>query len=243
VGLVLNKIEALGLMENTVIVFTGDNGGVVSGDDYSTSNLPLRGGKGMQWEGGFRVPLIIWSPDCKAGSISKIPAIGTDFYPTFLDLAKIPLMPAQHADGRSLVPALKGKDMADRYFYWHYPHYGNQGGEPSSVVQYGKWKLIYYYEDGRNELYNLAIDPTESETLNAQYPDKVKELSENLHSWLVQVQAKYPQPDMKYDPLKENEFKQQVIKVLLPKLEAKRLQELNKNYVPNKDWWGSATID
>ncbi len=196
VGVLLDKLEALGLMENTVVVFTGDNGGVCSGDDYSSSNSPLRGGKGMQWEGGFRVPVIMYAPGCKPG-VSATPAIGTDFYPTFLDMAKIPLMPQQHVDGRSLLPALKGEAMADRYFYWHYPHYGNQGGEPSSVVQYGKWKLIHYYEDGRNELYNLEIDPTESETLNAQYPDKVKELSENLKTWLVSVQAKYPRPDMK----------------------------------------------
>lgn len=243
VGVLLDELEELGLMKNTVVVFTGDNGGVCSGDDYSSSNLPLRGGKGMQWEGGFRVPVIICAPGYKSGTITKIPAIGTDFYPTFLDMANIPFMPRQHADGRSLLPALKGQDMADRYFYWHYPHYGNQGGEPSSVVQYGKWKLIHYYEDDRNELYNLEIDPTESETLNAQYPDKVKELSENLNIWLVSVQAKYPQPDMKYDPLKETQFKAQVKKVLLPQLEAKRIQELNKNYVPNKDWWGSTTVD
>ena len=102
---------------------------------------------------------------------------GADLYPTFLDMAGIPLMPGQHQDGVSLLPLLQGKSIPERALYWHYPHYGNQGGEPSSIIRQGDWKLIHYYEDGRDELYNLRIDETESEPLNVQYPEKVEFLS------------------------------------------------------------------
>lgn len=135
VGVVLDKLEELGLMENTLIIFTGDNGGVSSGDNYSTSCLPLRGGKGRQWEGGLRVPLIIQDPNCSLrGTMTDVPAIGTDFYPTILEYVGLPLLPEQHVDGRSLIPILKGEKFSSRALYWHYPHYGNQGGEPSSVT-------------------------------------------------------------------------------------------------------------
>lgn len=170
VGVVLAKLHELGLDENTIIVFTSDNGGVSSGDAYATSNYPLRGGKGRQWEGGIRVPLFIDFPgNTLKGDSCVVPVTGADLYPTFLDMAGIPLMPGQHQDGVSLLPLLQGKSIPERALYWHYPHYGNQGGEPSSIIRQGDWKLIHYYEDGRDELYNLRIDETESEPLNVQY--------------------------------------------------------------------------
>lgn len=244
VGVVLDKLEELGLMENTLIILTGDNGGVSSGDNYSTSCLPLRGGKGRQWEGGLRVPYIIQAPGMAKGTTSAVPVIGTDFYPTILEYAGLPLHPEQHQDGQSLMPLLKGEtSLPARSLYWHYPHYGNQGGEPSSVIRDGDWKLIHYYEDGRNELYNLSIDPTESEPLNAQYPEKVSFLSKKLSVWLTEVGARMPQADPEYDPQKEAAYKLKQQTETLNRLEEERKRQLSEDFQPNKDWWGSQTVD
>ena len=159
VGMVMDKLKETGLDKNTVVIFTSDNGGVSSGDAFATSLLPFRGGKGRQWEGGIREPFIIHVPGMTPpGSSSQVPVIGMDFYPTMLQLAGLPQMPKQHVDGVSLVPLLKGGEIEERDLFWHYPHYGNQGGEPSSIIRSGDWKLIYYHEDGRDELYNLADD-------------------------------------------------------------------------------------
>ena len=243
VGVVLDRLEKLGLDKNTIIIFTSDNGGVSSGDAYSTSNLPLRGGKGRQWEGGIRVPLLIQIPDSNnKGTICDVPVSGADFYPTFLDMAGISLIPQQHVDGVSVKPLLEGKAIAPRALYWHYPHYGNQGGEPSSIIRDGDWKLIHYYEDGRNELYNLKIDETESEPLNIQYPDRVDFLSKKLSLWLTEVNAQYPVADMEYDPVKESLYKSRQPDNKR-NLEQERGQMLSPDYKPNADWWGSCTVD
>ncbi|MDH6534112.1 DUF4976 domain-containing protein [Parabacteroides sp. 52] len=245
VGLVLNKLEELGLDKNTIIVFTSDNGGVSSGDAYATSNLPLRGGKGRQWEGGFRVPLLMQYPGCKEpGSTCDVPVTGADFFPTFLDMAGLPLLPEQHVDGVSIRPLLvEGQTIAPRALYWHYPHYGNQGGEPSSVIRDGDWKLIHYYEDNRDELYNLRIDPSEAEPLNAQYPDKVEYLGKKLAVWLTDVDARYPVPDPQYDPVQERAYKQKQQTQVKERLEKQRMEMLDNHYRPNADWWGSFTMD
>lgn len=244
VGIVLDKLRELGLDENTIVVFTSDNGGVSSGDDYATSNLPLRGGKGRQWEGGFRVPILIQYPGhIQAGATCDIPVTGADFYPTFLDLAKLPLLPDQHRDGVSIKPLLRGGTISERSLYWHYPHYGNQGGEPSSVIRDGEWKLIHYYEDGRNELYNLRIDETEAEPLNAQYPEKVDDLSKKLSVWLTDTGARYPEIDPLYDPLLESQYIQRQQTVTKERLENQRKEMLDNAYKPNANWWGSSTID
>lgn len=244
VGIVLEQLRVSGLEENTIVVFTSDNGGVSSGDAYSTSNLPLRGGKGRQWEGGFRVPVLVRFPGkVAAGTICDVPVIGTDFYPTFLDYAGIPLMPSQHCDGVSIRPLLEGKSIAPRPFFWHYPHYGNQGGEPSSVIREGDWKLIFYHEDGHCELYNLAKDPTESGHLNAQYPEKVQELRQKLADWLKEVNARMPQPDPMYDPRKEAEYWDRMRTRNWQNQEKTRKKQLQEEWRPNSDWWGSATKD
>ena len=204
----------------------------------------MRGGKGRQWEGGLRVPFIIQDPDCPLhGTTTDVPAIGTDFYPTILEYAGLPLLPEQHVDGQSLIPVLEGSELPSRALYWHYPHYGNQGGEPSSVIRDGDWKLIHYYEDGRNELYNLKIDETESEPLNAQYPDKVEFLSQKLSVWLTEAGAKYPTPDSQYDPVKEAAYKKRVQTDNLLRLEKERKQQLSPGFEPNKTWWDSKVIN
>lgn len=153
IGMVLDCLEENGLDDNTIVVFTSDNGGVSSGDNFSTSNLPLRGGKGYQWEGGIKEPYFIKVPWMDvAGNECPVPVTGADFYPTLLDLTGTPLRPEQHKDGVSLLPLLEGRRIADRPLFWHYPHYGNQGGDPSSIIREGDWKLIHYWEDENNTL-------------------------------------------------------------------------------------------
>lgn len=249
VGQVLNKLEELGLAENTIVIFTSDNGGVTSGDNYSTNLAPLRGGKGYQWEGGLRVPYLIYVPWMNHGGKKRdTPVIGMDFFPTLLDLADIPLRPDLHNDGVSLKPLLEGKTIAQRDLIWHYPHYGNQGGDPSAVIRSGPWKLIRYYEDGHEELYNVTKHPTESEQSKAPdfmpYSKIAKELSEKLTAALSSLPVLYPTPDPKYNAdsfrLKYQYFEQK----LMPRLEKQRKDFLRKDWQPNADWWGSqVTID
>ena len=243
IGIVLDQLKALGLDKNTLVVFTSDNGGVSSGDAFSTSNLPLRGGKGRQWEGGTRVPLIIRCPGVEQGKTCDVPVIGIDYFPTILDYLGLTPDPQNLLDGVSIIPLLHGQKIDNRLLYWHYPHYGNQGGEPSSSILDGDWKLIFYHEDGRNELYNLKTDESESEPLNAQFPGKVKELRMKLDKWLSEVKAKMPSADPLYDPNKEHQYKEKNRTVTLQNVEKSRMQMLSKDYQPNKDWWGSKTTN
>lgn len=243
IGIVLNQLKALGLDKNTLVIFTSDNGGVSSGDAFSTSNLPLRGGKGRQWEGGIRVPLIIRCPGVVQVKTCDVPVIGIDYFPTILDYLGLTTNPPNLLDGVSILRLLEGRKIDNRLLYWHYPHYGNQGGEPSSTVLDGDWKLIFYHEDGRNELYNLKIDESESEPLNARYPEKVKELRIKLDKWLLSVKAKMPVADLLYDPGKEHQYKERNRTITLQNVEKSRMLMLSKDYQPNKDWWGSKTTN
>ena len=239
VGLVMNKLKELKLDKNTIVIFTSDNGGVSSGDAFATACLPLRGGKGRQWEGGIRQPYYIVAPGVtKPGSTSSQFATGTDFYPTLLELARLKQLPAHHIDGISLVPALRG-ECSERLLYWHYPHYGNQGGEPSSIIRDGDHKLIRYYEDGHEELYNVKEDISEVHDIATINPDLVKKLSAKLTTHLTEVGAKIPKPDPRFNA----EKKAQQIKALHTKkkiqLEKQHANFLKPGYQPNKTWWGS----
>ncbi|HID21752.1 MAG TPA: sulfatase, partial [Planctomycetaceae bacterium] len=160
VGRVLEKLRQLGLEEKTIIFFMSDNGGLSTSEGLPTSNLPLRGGKGWVYEGGIREPFLIkWPGVTKPGSTCDVPVMSTDFYPTILEMAGLPLRPQQHQDGLSLVPLLKQTGTLRREaLYWHYPHYGNQGGFPGGAVRIGDWKLIERYEDGRVHLFHLKDD-------------------------------------------------------------------------------------
>jgi len=243
VGIVLSKLKELGLDKNTVVIFTSDNGGVSSGDSYSTSNLPFRGGKGRQWEGGIREPFFIHVPFMtQAGSICDMPVIGTDFYPTMLELAGLPFRPEQHLDGVSLVPLLQGGSIEKRDLFWHYPHYGNQGGEPSSIIRSGDWKLIHYYEDDRDELYDLAQDPVEQTDLAMSNPDVTSSLRKKLDTWLLETGAKLPRPDPRWKP----EFVQQKKEMSLKtqeNLEKQHGQFLDPDWQPDPTWYGSIPED
>ncbi len=240
IGLVLDSLEELGVDENTLIIFTSDNGGVNSGDNFSTSLKPLRGGKGTQWEGGIRVPLIISTPDNQgAGEKCDTPVSGIDFYPTIIDYIGLTQNKNQKIDGISITPLLDGDPIAERPLFWHYPHYGNQGGEPSGIVRKGEWKLIHYYEDDRLELYNLDIDLSELEPLNHLYPEKAEELNAILKEWLKETHAIMPTADPEYSPQKEAQLKENWRTKFLQAREKERINMLNPNWQPNADWWGS----
>jgi arylsulfatase A-like enzyme len=240
VGVVLNALKELGLDKNTIVIFTGDNGGVTSGDSYSTNNVPLRGGKGYQWEGGIREPYFIEVPWMKLdGKKCDFPVSGTDFYPTILDLAGLPLRPDQHNDGVSLLPLLKDEQIADRALIWHYPHYGNQGGDPSSIIRRGDWKLIHYYEDDHEELYNLKTDLSETTDVSAKNQNIVKRLHAELFDYLKKVGAHFPKKDPEYNAQSEKEFEQNIVNKLCPSLENQRKEMLSKDFDPKNNWWGS----
>lgn len=244
VGEVLNAIKASGLEGNTIVVFTSDNGGVASGDNFATSNLPLRGGKGYQYEGGIREPFFIKVPWLNSDGVENdLPVIGTDFYPTILDYANIELIPGQHMDGISLRPLLEGKDLkADRPLYWHYPHYGNQGGQPSSIIRKGDWKLIHYWEDGREELFHLPSDIAEQNNVLDDNQQLATDLGNQLKDWLREVGAKTPEMDPEYDADLALKRKERIVNEMLPRLEKERLNYLSKDFQPNEDWWGSKVM-
>ncbi|MEY4489030.1 MAG: Arylsulfatase precursor [Verrucomicrobiota bacterium] len=241
VGRVMQKLDELGLAKNTIVVFTSDNGGVTSGDSYSSSLLPYRGGKGRQWEGGTRVPLYIKAPGITApGSTCDTPVNGIDFYPTLLSLAGVTAPPIQTVDGVSLVPLLQGGTIAPRPLFWHYPHYGNQGGEPSSIIRSGDWKLIHNWEDGRNELYNLATDLGEKNDLATQATERTAQLWTELQAWFKQTGAKIPQLNPDYDPSWTAQ-KQKAALSLKKKLEKDHAEFLQPDWQPDPTWWNSQT--
>jgi arylsulfatase A-like enzyme len=241
VGIVLQSLRDNDLEENTIVVFTSDNGGVASGDAFSTSNAPLRGGKGYQWEGGIREPLVIKVPWLD-NAIQKIDVsvTGADFYPTLLDLVGVDLLPGQHTDGISLKPLLEGQQIeVKRPLYWHYPHYGNQGGDPSSIILEDHWKLIYYWENDVCELYNLLEDPREQHNVAPLHPDITKEKTDKLLNWLSAIGARYPKKDTLFDRQKYQARLQTLINEKLPTLERERQLMLSEDYEPDANWWGS----
>ena len=199
IGRITKRLHELGLDKNTVVIFTSDNGGLSTSEGSPTSNVPLRAGKGWLYEGGIREPMIVRAPGVtKKGSVCKTPVMSTDYYPTLLELAGLPLRPKQHVDGVNLVPALKGKNLPQRPLFWHYPHYSNQGGGPGGAVRLGDFKLIEWFEDGRVELYNVKNDIAESNDLSATMPEKASELVKMLRDWRKSVDAAMPTPNPDY---------------------------------------------
>lgn len=200
IGRVLAAVEKKGLAEQTVVVFTSDNGGVSTSEGHPTSNVPLRAGKGWPYEGGLRTPWIVVAPSVtKAGALCDTPVITNDLYPTLLDLAGLPLMPRQHCDGASLVPLLRGREFRrGAPLFWHYPHYSPQGGAPAGTIRDGDWKLIEWYEDGTLELFNLRRDLSEKHNLANREPERVKAMHAKLKAWRADVQAVMPTPNPDY---------------------------------------------
>jgi len=199
IGRLLAALDRLHLDGRTVVIFTSDNGGLATAEGHPTSNLPLRGGKGWPYEGGVREPLIIrWPGVTRPGSICDTPIISTDYYPTLLQMAGLPLRPQQHLDGVSLARLFNGEKLPERSLFWHYPHYGNQGGSPVGAVRRGDYKLIEWFEDMRVELYNLKKDGGEQHDLAAQEPREVEALRKQLHAWREDVKALMPKPNPAY---------------------------------------------
>ena len=231
----------MGLEENTVVVFVSDNGGVSAGDDYATSNLPLRGGKGYQWEAGTRIPFFIKAPQiANANKQVATPVTGADLFPTLLELAGIE-NPAQ-VDGKSLVPLLQNQSLGERSLFWHYPHYGNQGGDPSAIIRKGDWKLIHYFENNKSELYHLGKDMGETTDLFDENPAVGETLKIELLEWLRETNAKIPERDPLHNEAEENDWLQKHKQKMKLRVETRRVNQLDPNYLPNADWWGS-TID
>jgi arylsulfatase A-like enzyme len=200
VGKVLDRLDALGLRENTLVVFTSDNGGLSTSEGWPTSNVPLRAGKGWMYEGGLRVPLLVrWPKVTRAGSQVDSPVTSPDFFPTLLEAAAA-RGAGGDGDGVSILPALGGKAPAERAIFWHYPHYGNQGGAPASAIRRGDWKLIEWLEDGSLELFDVARDIGETRELSRTYPQRAAMLHAGLKAWRTQVGARLPQPNPNYDP-------------------------------------------
>ena len=172
VGRIISKLEQMGQLENTLIIFTGDNGS--QGDEFVPH---FRGNKGTAYEGGVRVPLLISGPDVPRGISIDQPTIGMDFYPTILESIGAPLKPEEHLDGLSLVSLIKGKgNLPQRNLYWHYPHYDET--TPYSSLLAGDWKLIRFADDNKLELYNLKSDPMETNDLSQTKKGKL-----SLRSW------------------------------------------------------------
>jgi len=216
VGKVVDALDRLHLAEDTLLVFTSDNGGLERevGGWPGTTNEPLRGEKGSLYEGGIRVPAIIrWPGHAPAGAVCHATACSIDFYPTFLEAAGLigrtgvsPVPPEQPLDGLSLCPLLKDPQARlDREaIYWHYPHYHHS--RPSGAIRCGDLKLIEFFDTGELELYDLRADIGETKNLAPQRPEKVKELHERLKRWRASVCAQMPQGNPGYDPKRANEW-------------------------------------
>lgn len=208
VGRVMRKLEELKIANDTIMIFTSDNGGVV-GRRHITSNEPLREEKATLYEGGIRVPLIVrWPEVVTPGSISDTPVISVDFFPTLLEMAGAAPLARDAVDGVSLVPLLKQRGGLQRSsIYWHYPHYNFHQPliptRPCGAVRKGDFKLIEFYEDGWTELYNLREDIGERRNLARSLRDKAAELRSDLDTWRKSVDAQMPTPAPEnYDPAK-----------------------------------------
>jgi arylsulfatase A len=209
-GRIRAKLKELGLEENTIIIFTADNGGMAASNQYrginhpreslnsqfASSNLPLRGAKGWNYEGGVRVPLIVhWPGKTQPNSTSQAVVTGTDYYPTLLEMLDLPALPDQHIDGRSFVPALRAEAYDRGPIYWHFPHYSNHGFQsPGGAIRSGRYKLLEYYENGTVQLFDLENDIGEQNDLAKSQPEIAQKLKKMLHAWRKDVDAKMPYP-------------------------------------------------
>lgn len=190
---ICDTVDSLGMADNTLIVFWSDNGG----SEPVTDNWPLRGGKGTPYEGGDRVPLIIrWNGHTDPGTVSSVPVCGIDFFPTFISVAGADKV--KGLDGKDIFSLVSGKSSR-RDLFWHFPAYlesytSDHGfrATPYSSIRSGDWKLIHYYEDGSEELFDLSSDPGETENLSLTEPGIRKRLHRRLFRWLSKTNAPIP---------------------------------------------------
>jgi arylsulfatase A-like enzyme len=192
-GKVIAELKRLGLYENTLIIFTSDNGGVSTGEFTPTSNLPLKGGKSFLYEGGIREPLIaVWKGHIVPSSKSEALVSSVDYFPTLLDMTKTSLPRDLLIDGKSFKLALEGKKTERGAIYWHYPHYHPLGGRPASAMREGDYKLIEFLDNGDVELYNIRKDIGETINLASTNKKLTFKMLQKLKSWRANVNAKMP---------------------------------------------------
>ena len=192
VGRVMAAIDELKLADQTLVIFTSDNGGF----DGVSDNRPLRASKGHLYEGGIRVPLIVrWPGVVKAKTICRTPVISTDFYPTLLDVSGLPHGTDKKLDGESIMPLLKRTGpLKRRAIYFHYPNYAWHGSNKlGGAVREGDYKLIERYDDDSVELYNLVNDLSEKRDLSLEMPKKAADLKRKLDAWLTESGAIMPE--------------------------------------------------
>ncbi|MBA3313286.1 MAG: sulfatase, partial [Planctomycetaceae bacterium] len=209
VGRVLDTLDRLKIADDTLVIFTADNGGLSVQEGKhtpATTNAPLRMGKGYLYDGGIRVAFIVrWPGVTPAGSTCDVPAISDDVFPTLCRAAGVETEKLQLAgplDGRDLSNVLKGETdaaLSDRPLHWHYPHFANQGGPPGGAIRVGDWKLIEWFEDGTLELYNLADDLSETTDLAAEQPDRIRDMRAALSQWRREVHANMPTANPAYE--------------------------------------------
>ncbi len=203
VGRIMAALDSLDLARHTVVVFTSDNGGLSTlqgGRRWApTSNSPLRAGKGFLYEGGIRIPFIVYDPSGPQGRLTNTPGTTNDLFPTLLSLAGLP--PRPDLDGMDLSGTFENDPATTRALHWHFPHYHGSGNRPSGAIRMGDHKLLEWFEDGRTELYNLAEDPGETTDLSAQMPGQTATLLQALHDWRASVAARMPRPNPDYADL------------------------------------------
>ncbi len=210
VGRVLAKLDAMGLRENTLVIFYSDNGGLLA----DTAQRPFRGGKAQLYEGGIRVPLVMrWPGVIAAGTTCDVPVITMDFLPTLTEVAGIPPAAGEVRDGLSLLPLMRGEGrLARDTLYWHYPHYHTAGsGGPAGAIREGTWKMIEYFETSltgtghETELFDLQHDPGETLNLAKTQPARVAELHAKLAAWQRAVGAQLPGINPRHDAARADE--------------------------------------
>lgn len=195
VGRIITILKEEGIFDRTLIIFTSDNGGLLG----VTNNAPLRSGKGFPYEGGIRVPLIIFWPDfINGGKVIDTPVSSIDFFPTLCSAAGIKNSTDEVVDGLNLLPLIKGENNVKRQsLFWHFPHYRGKIN-PYSIIRNGDWKLIKRYDGKPFELFNLKNDLSEKNDLSQDMPEKVKELNEEIMIWLLKTNAKVPRANPDY---------------------------------------------
>lgn len=201
VGRVLAALAEHGLAEKTIVIFTSDNGGLhvlESPNTPATHNTPFRAGKGYLYEGGLRIPLIVRWPGRIAPRVVTWTTVGNDWTPTLMEFCGGE--PPAGVDGRSIAGSLLANaEPEPRPFFFHFPHYTNQGGRPAGAVREGDWKLIEHYDDGRLELFNLVNDPGEEHSLTETESPRAAELQARLAAWRTEVGAQLNTPNPAYD--------------------------------------------
>ncbi|MBL7813374.1 MAG: sulfatase [Saprospiraceae bacterium] len=201
VGRILQKLSDLGLDENTIVVFTSDNGGLSTAEGSPTVNGALRAGKGWLYEGGIKVPTIVrWTSHIKAGQVSDIPLSTVDFFPTFEKAMNPSAVLNKTIDGSNILDLMANPSKTkQRTLFWHYPHYSNQGGKPGSAMIKGDYKLILNYEDNSIELYDIKNDVGEKNNLANSKKTMAKRYKKALDKWLKDNHAKFPVTNPIYD--------------------------------------------